>query len=670
MVATMVMVMIVTTATMSTASHLQSSNNNYDYEADYVILGSGPSATAAALELTKETSVPISVLVLERGVRIDDTIPVNQSIYASIVRGDRWNPAFMSQNKAVRNGELFHDDGAATMDINGVDFRAATISPTTLAASGDYAGGYGMGGSSNVNAEIHYLPSKGRLQKWQREVSSSVSNPSRYWSLDRANDFFASVTDRYKATVSAPTVATSAAAVAAAQAAAARGQYLHIRKSPAQPSPLSLQLAQGLADSVQIERFTNDDANAPNSAVGGIGLAWDFAQKADGTRSSAAFNLVVGLNLTYKASRDASTGRLLQEWSNDAPIPLQGDAGASSSSSRRPHPVRGSDLRVLLETTALYLEWGSSSNNNNGNGNGNSNSNGNNGNGNRSPSLAHVSGVVALQNGRSVRIQAKKRVIVCLGINTPEFLQRSGVGPAALLQRHNVPVVINNANVGEHMENHPAVVVTLGVPTNVSGSQPTDPASRYLFIGRFPTTRPQADDATLGAYNVIGTSGGTGLVSLIASYMQAQSRGRVVIQSADPLRNSLVDGNYMTQSNDVEAMVRFVRDYAEPWVASLRARYSTDYTLASPSATDRATDASLRAWVAGFTYNFHWTSTCKAAASADKGVVDATGLVFGSDNLHIGDVTILPSITDGNPCAAAYYVGDLVAEAILDADGL
>jgi choline dehydrogenase len=52
-------------------------------------------------------------------------------------------------------------------------------------------------------------------------------------------------------------------------------------------------------------------------------------------------------------------------------------------------------------------------------------------------------------------------------INSPQLLQLSGIGPGALLQGLGIPVVRENANVGDHLSDHQGINYTwsMKVPT-------------------------------------------------------------------------------------------------------------------------------------------------------------------------------------------------------------
>jgi choline dehydrogenase-like flavoprotein len=65
-------------------------------------------------------------------------------------------------------------------------------------------------------------------------------------------------------------------------------------------------------------------------------------------------------------------------------------------------------------------------------------------------------GVQYRKEGTPTTVQTTKEVILAAGaFNSPRLLELSGVGSAQLLKQHGIPVVIDNTNVGENLQNHP-----------------------------------------------------------------------------------------------------------------------------------------------------------------------------------------------------------------------
>ncbi|KAI9643294.1 hypothetical protein NHQ30_007911 [Ciborinia camelliae] len=68
------------------------------------------------------------------------------------------------------------------------------------------------------------------------------------------------------------------------------------------------------------------------------------------------------------------------------------------------------------------------------------------------------------ETGTLKSVLANKEVILSGGaINSPRLLELSGVGNPKILEPLGIDVVVNNPNIGEHLQNHPLVTVTFEV---------------------------------------------------------------------------------------------------------------------------------------------------------------------------------------------------------------
>ncbi len=68
--------------------------------------------------------------------------------------------------------------------------------------------------------------------------------------------------------------------------------------------------------------------------------------------------------------------------------------------------------------------------------------------------------IVNRGSGGKRSITAAKEVILAAGaIHTPQILQLSGIGPAALLQKLGIEVVVDLPGVGANLQDHPAIRV-------------------------------------------------------------------------------------------------------------------------------------------------------------------------------------------------------------------
>jgi choline dehydrogenase len=66
-----------------------------------------------------------------------------------------------------------------------------------------------------------------------------------------------------------------------------------------------------------------------------------------------------------------------------------------------------------------------------------------------------ANGVASLKKDQMQTAHARREVLLCsCAIASPQILQRSGVGPAALLRKLDIPVVHDLPGVGANLQDH------------------------------------------------------------------------------------------------------------------------------------------------------------------------------------------------------------------------
>ncbi|KAI0968690.1 hypothetical protein F4678DRAFT_474418 [Xylaria arbuscula] len=87
-----------------------------------------------------------------------------------------------------------------------------------------------------------------------------------------------------------------------------------------------------------------------------------------------------------------------------------------------------------------------------------------------------VTGVQIRKDGNSVVVKAAKEVILAAGVfGSPKLLELSGIGSRELLANLSIPVIVDNLNVGENLQDHPNAGVSYEV---VDGVKTLDAISR------------------------------------------------------------------------------------------------------------------------------------------------------------------------------------------------
>ena len=300
---------------------------------------------------------------------------------------------------------------------------------------------------------------------------------------------------------------------------------------------------------------------------------------------------------------------------------------------------------------------------------------------------------VQVWNGKEMVVaHATKEVVLCAGaIGTPQTLQLSGIGPAALLQQHGIPVVADVPGVGANLQDHlqiRAVFKIEGAPTlNVLASSLFGKAKiglEYVLkrsgpmsmapsqLGAFTRSSAEHEWPNL-EYHVQPLSldaFGEPLHSFPAftasvCNLNPTSRGTVHIKSNRHSDAPAISPNYLSTEEDrkvaadslrvtrrIVAQPALAQYKPEEWKPGLQ--YQTDEELAR-LAGDIATTI------------FHPVGTAKMGADSDPmAVLDSHlrvrdgkgGLIAG---LRVVDASAMPTITSGNTNSPTLMMAEMAA---------
>jgi choline dehydrogenase len=299
-------------------------------------------------------------------------------------------------------------------------------------------------------------------------------------------------------------------------------------------------------------------------------------------------------------------------------------------------------------------------------------------------------GVELLRDGVAATVAARGEVILAAGaVATPQLLQVSGIGPAALLQSLGVPVRHALSGVGANLQDHLQLRMAFkvqGVRTlNTLAARPLAKAGmalQYLMTRRGPLTMSPSQ---LGAfarssevqarpnleYHVQPLSldrFGEPLhpfPAFTASVcnLRPTSRGSIVARRADPLAAPVIAPNYLATEEDRRVAVEALRLTRRIATSAALARYAPQEFLPGPQAqTDE--DLARAAGEIGTTI-FHPVGTAKMGPAADPdAVVDAELRVHGVGALRVIDASIMPTITSGNTNAPTLMIAERGADLV------
>ena len=297
-------------------------------------------------------------------------------------------------------------------------------------------------------------------------------------------------------------------------------------------------------------------------------------------------------------------------------------------------------------------------------------------------------GVEYRQGGRARRAMARQEVLLSGGaINSPQLLQLSGVGPAALLREHGIPVVADVAGVGQDLQDHFQVRLVLRCrqPITLNDDLRTlfgkaRVALRYALHRKGPLTvsagygaaffrtdpRLATPDIQVHFLTLSTDRMGTRLhdfPGFTASICQLrpESRGSLAITSPDPGVPPAIDPRYLaTQTDRATNVAGFKRLREITRMPALAPFVDSEHAPGDGVATDDEILAYARA--TGTTI-YHPTCSCRMGTDA-RAVVDERLRVRGLERLRVVDGSIMPSVVSGNTNAAIVMIGEKAADMI------
>ncbi len=292
-------------------------------------------------------------------------------------------------------------------------------------------------------------------------------------------------------------------------------------------------------------------------------------------------------------------------------------------------------------------------------------------------------GVEYRQDG--VRKIGKAREIILSGgaFNSPQLLQLSGVGPAALLQKLGIPVLHHAPQVGEALQDHFYARTFWRARRKITLNDDLASLWRQAFIGcqyllrkkgplcvaaghaaAFVRTRPDRRRPDAQIYFINFSSARRGGIlhphsgfTCAVSQLQVESRGSSHIRSADPAAPPSIRYNYLATENDRRVMVeglKLIRRICS--TPPMRDAIAAEFHPGDKVQTDEEWLAYCRE--AGETV-FHPTSTCSMGRVVDKELK-----VMGLENLRVVDASVMPAVPSGNINAAVIALAEKAADLI------
>ncbi len=293
------------------------------------------------------------------------------------------------------------------------------------------------------------------------------------------------------------------------------------------------------------------------------------------------------------------------------------------------------------------------------------------------------------QGGTTRQARARRGVLVTSGaFNSPQLLQLSGVGPAELLQRHGIDVVLDAPGVGSDLQDHMQVRVVMRCAQAITLNDiVNNPLRRVLAglqyaalrtgpltisagtAGAFFRTDPRLATPDIQIHFIPFSTTRMGdrlhdFSGFTASVCQLrpESRGSLRIRSADPAAPPEIRINYLATETDRAANVAGLKVLRKILHAPALRPYVVEEVDPGAAVTS---DEQLLAFCrkVGSTI-YHPTSTCRMGQDG-LAVVDTELKVRGTEGLRVVDGSVMPSLVSGNTNAPIIMIAEKASKMIL-----
>lgn len=296
-------------------------------------------------------------------------------------------------------------------------------------------------------------------------------------------------------------------------------------------------------------------------------------------------------------------------------------------------------------------------------------------------------GVEVEQAGERRVIRCRGEVILSAGaLHSPKLLQLSGIGPAALLAEHGIPLIHDSPGVGGNMREHKVLNTQLHVKgpwshnQQLSGVNLYKNALRYFLlhsgvlastydITAFIRTDPALarPDAQLTFWSLSFDQSQPMKLEdhpgfMIMGYpLRTESEGSVSIRSADPAAPPVLRTNFLSSDYDCRVIIGMFR-YMRRFVAQdpLKSMIVAETQPGPEVQTDEQIIEAARQDETCM----HAIGTCRMGQD-DKAVVDEFLRVRGVTGLRVMDCSVMPTQVSGNTNGPVMAMAWRAAEQIL-----
>lgn len=320
-------------------------------------------------------------------------------------------------------------------------------------------------------------------------------------------------------------------------------------------------------------------------------------------------------------------------------------------------------------------------------------------------------------NDKKINIKAKKEFILSAGaIGSPQILMHSGIGPVDQTLDLGIKFVRNAPGVGANLQDHTVVYIPLKLHKSYAQPMPEsdliDDIFMYLmygvggfshvgvydYVGFVDTRNATSDipdiqmlyhqfrmgeDKRLKRFidkvgfnadvkkSIMSGISETELLMVMIVLLKPKSRGKIELRSADPFEKPIIHGNYLSEREDVETLIRGVNIVKRMLHSKTAKNHEVEMIQVNlPVCSDIGFDKPgyWECYVKHMSSTMYQpTSTCRMGPEKDRNsVVDARLKVHGVEKLRVVDASIMPESIRGGGNTAVVMIAERASDLIKD----
>ena len=301
-----------------------------------------------------------------------------------------------------------------------------------------------------------------------------------------------------------------------------------------------------------------------------------------------------------------------------------------------------------------------------------------------------ATGVTCERNGATFEATAGREVLLSAGaLQSPQLLQLSGIGPAALLAKHAIPVTIDLPGVGANLQDHLQLRLMYECTKPITTNDDLHSLYRKMKIGLqwllfkqgplaiginqgalFTRALPESKTpdvqfhfGTLSADLAGAAPHDFPGFTMSVCQLRPESRGTVEIKSRNAKEPPAMQPNYLSADLDRRTAVagmKLARRIAQ--TPGMAPYVKSEYRPGPAVTTDDEWLEFAREYGATI---FHPSGTCRMGDDA-MAVVDDRLRVRGVAGLRVVDCSIMPTLVSGNTNAPIVMVAEKASDMILE----